>query len=100
MKKPQSRLVHTDELLPDAPWRVALLLARAGYDPMLLRSASLSIALEVWCQIHGIRATAAIAKAMRRPRSAVRDASRALRTAAIASLKPRNPSNRSVPSAH
>ena len=73
-----------DELLPYAPWRVALLLARAGYDPMLLRSVSLSIALEiVWCHIHGIRSCAAIAKAMRRPRSAVRETARALRAAHI-----------------
>ena len=73
-----------DELLPDAPWRVALLLARAGYDPMLLRSVSLSIALEVvWCQLHGIRSADAIARAMRRKRSSVRDACHALRHALI-----------------
>jgi hypothetical protein len=73
-----------DELLPDAPWRVALLLARGGYDPMLLRSVSLCVALEVvWCQLHGIRDMDAIAKAMRRPRSAVRAACHALRRAAI-----------------
>ena len=75
-------MTNMDELLPDAPWRVALLLARAGYDPMLLKSVSLCIALEiVWCQIHGIRSTAAIAKAMRRPRDAVRHTARALRAA-------------------
>ena len=81
-----------DELLPDAPWRVALLLARAGYDPMLLRAVSLSVALEVvWCQMHGIRSMDAIAKAMRRNRSAVRDAAHALRRAVI--KFPSNPSN-------
>jgi hypothetical protein len=74
-----------DELLPDAPWRVALLLARAGFDPLIIaRHASLPVALEVvWCQTHGIQATEAIAKAIRRPRSAVRAAARALRRACL-----------------
>ena len=73
-----------DELLPDAPWRVALLLARAGFDPGKLASVSLSVALEVvWCQLHGIRSVDDIAKAMRRPRSAVRAVAQALRDASL-----------------
>ena len=65
---------------------------------MLPGPVSLSIALEVvWCQMHGIRANAAIAKAMRRPRSAVRRAARALRAATFAKLSPQVSGSVSLP---
>ena len=73
-----------NNLLPDVPWRVVLLLARGGYDPMLLRKVSLAIALEVvWCRMHGLQSCDAIAKAMCRPRADVRQAARALQAAAL-----------------
>ncbi len=84
-----------DELLPDRPWRLAMLLARGGYDPMLLRRVSLTIALEVvWCRMHGIQSCDAIAKAMLRPRAAVRQAARALQAAALHKTSRARPATR------
>ncbi len=66
----------------DAGWRVARLLLIAGFNPRKIAHPDLPIALEiVWCQQHGITASDAIARTIRRPRDVVRAIKRALRHA-------------------